>query len=97
MRFIIGEIDSFVFVLNISKESKMLFHLFEFLGDRYIRTTFNHNLDHGNLVLHTRSSLTVRPSARPTDVIIECDSTTYFMTIGYVYVIEISDKYVCTL
>jgi hypothetical protein len=65
----------------------MLFHLFEFSDERYTRTTFNHDIANGTLLLNNQSSLTISPATRPTDVVVRCDDIHYFLTIGYVCVL----------
>lgn len=66
----------------------VLFHLFEYLIDEreYYRTSFNHDMELGPLLLNVQSSLTVSSSIRPGVVMLQC-SNDYSMAIGYVFVL----------
>lgn len=67
----------------------VLFHLFEYIiiEQEYYRTTFNHSMEYGALLLHAQSNFTVGPSDRPAIVRLECH-TDYYMVVGYVFASE---------
>lgn len=66
----------------------VLFHLFEYLvaENEYYRTSFNHDLNFGSLLLNVQTSLTVAPTGRPGIVGLHCNLN-HIMVVGYVTVL----------